>query len=181
MHRADGSGTTNNFTKFLTLAQPTAWKLGNADSVNWPANTQGAQANSGVAALISQTDGAIGYVDLADALKAKLVFASVQNSAGNFMAPTAEATKAAVEGATVKPDLTYAPQNAPGEKAYPITAPTFLIVYAAQTDPAKSKTLKTYLQYVLTTGQKQAGNLGYVAIPDALATKAIAQIDKITG
>ena len=72
VHRSDGSGTTSNFTKFLKAASPTVWKLDSGDTVNWPASTQGAEKNSGVASLIKTTDGAIGYVDLADAVNADL-------------------------------------------------------------------------------------------------------------
>jgi len=181
VHRSDGSGTTNNFTKYLTLAAPTTWTLGSGDTVNWPPTTQGAAANSGVAALIKQTGGSIGYVDLADAGKAGLTFAAIKNSSGEFVQPTAEATQAAVAGAEIKDDLTYSPLNAEGADAYPITAPTFLIVYQTQTDAAKAATLKTYLSYVLTAGQEQADAVAFVGLPEDLAQKAIDQIDKITG
>jgi phosphate transport system substrate-binding protein len=181
VHRSDGSGTTSNFTKYLKAAAPTTWKLDSGDTVNWPAGTQGAEKNSGVAALIGQTAGAVGYVDLADAIKAKLTFASIKNSSGNFVAPTAAGVTSAVENAKVNPDLTYNPLNAPGADSYPITAPTYILVYATQTDAAKATTLKTYLQYVLTTGQTQAQPLGYVALPAELQQQAVDQIAKITG
>ena len=181
VHRSDGSGTTSNFTKYLKAAAPDTWKLDSGDTVNWPASTQGAEKNSGVAALIGQTAGSIGYVDLADAIKAKLTFAAIKNADGKFIEPTAEAVTAAIENAEINPDLTYNPLNAPGADSYPITAPTYIIVYSAQTDAAKASTLKTYLQYVLTTGQDQAQALGYVGLPEGLDQQAIDQIDKITG
>ncbi len=179
VHRSDGSGTTNNFTKYLTAASPSVWTLGSGDEVNWPESTQGAEKNSGVAELIKQTAGAIGYVDLADAGKAGLSLASIQNSSGNFIAPSVEGVQAALEDATIEPNLTYNPLNGSGAKDYPITAPTFLLVLDKQADAAKATTIRTYLQYVLTTGQAQAAETGYVALPSSLAEKAIAQIDKI--
>jgi phosphate transport system substrate-binding protein len=181
VHRSDGSGTTNNFTKFLTAAAPDVWTLESGDEVNWPASTQGAEKNSGVAEVIKQTAGAIGYVDLADAGKAGLTFAAIGNPSGEFVLPSAEGVQAALEGATIEADLTYNPLNSDGEGAYPITAPTWLLVIAEQSDAAKAETLKTYLRYVLTTGQEAAASTGYVALPDGLDQKAIAQIDQITG
>jgi len=181
VHRSDGSGTTNNFTKFLKAAAPTVWKLDSGDEVNWPASTQGAEKNSGVAENIKQTAGAVGYVDLADAGKAGLTFAAIGNAKGEFVKPSVKGVQAALEGATIEENLTYNPLNSEGEGAYPITAPTWLLVIAEQTDAAKAETLKTYLQYVLTTGQEAAASTGYVALPAELAEKAIAQIDSIKG
>jgi phosphate transport system substrate-binding protein len=181
VHRSDGSGTTNNFTKYLAAAAPDTWTLGSGDEVNWPASTQGAEKNSGVAEVIKQTSGAIGYVDLADAGKAGLSLAKIQNSSGDFIAPGAEGVQAALEDATIEPNLTYNPLNGSGPKDYPITAPTFLLVLDTQADAATADSLKTYLRYVLTTGQEQASKTGYVALPEELASQAIDQIDKITG
>lgn len=180
VHRSDGSGTTNNFTKFLKSAAEGTWKLDSGDTVNWPAGTQGAEKNSGVAQLISQTAGAIGYVDLADAAKADLAFAAIQDQTGEFVLPSADGVTAALESAEVAEDLTYNPLNSSGEGAYPITAPTWLITYASYSDAATVTSLQTYLRYVLTTGQEQASSTGYVGIPESLQSKALAQVDKIT-
>ncbi|CAN5681306.1 phosphate ABC transporter substrate-binding protein PstS [soil metagenome] len=181
VHRSDGSGTTNNLTKYLTAASPTVWTLASGDEVNWPASTQGAEKNSGVAEVIKQTDGAVGYIDLADAGKAGLSFAAIQNSSGDFIQPSVEGVQAALEGADVAPNLTYNPLNGSDPAAYPITAPTWLLVIKEQTDAAKAATIKTYLQYVLTTGQEEASKTGYVALPESLAEQAIEQIDQIQG
>jgi len=181
VHRSDGSGTTNNFTKFLVAAAPDTWKLDSGDEVNWPSSTQGAEKNSGVAEVIKQTDGAVGYVDLADAGKAGLTFAKIKNSSGEFVAPSADGVQAALDGADIAADLTYNPLNGSDPAAYPITAPTWLLVIAEQTDAGKASTLRTYLQYVLTTGQAAAASTGYVGLPDSLDEKALAQIDKIQG
>src|SRR5262249_11901696 len=87
-HRSDGSGTTNNFTKYLAKAAPNSWKLGSGDTVAWPADTQGGDKNTGVAQIIKQADGAIGYVDMSDAVASNLVFASVKNKAGKYVKAT---------------------------------------------------------------------------------------------
>ncbi len=181
VHRSDGSGTTNNFTKYLKAAAPEVWTLDSGDEVNWPASTQGAEKNSGVAEVIKQTAGAIGYVDLADAGKAGLSMAKIQNSSGNYIAPSVAGVQAALEDATINDDLTYNPLNGSGAEDYPITAPTFILVLSEQSDAAIAESLKTYLRYVLTTGQEQASKTGYVALPESLATKAIDQIDQIVG
>ncbi len=178
VHRADGSGTTSNFTKFLVAAAP-SWKLDKGDTVNWPAGEQSGQGNAGVAAIINQTDGAIGYVDFADALGAKLTFAKIKNAAGEFSAPTLDGASKAVAGATVADDLTYSPINAAGAGVYPITAPTWILVYAKQADKAKGDALKAFLNFVLTEGQTLAPTVNYAALPSDMATKAIAQLDKL--
>lgn len=180
VHRSDGSGTTSNFTKYLEAAAPDTWKLGSGDTVNWPAGTQGAEKNSGVAALIGQTAGAVGYVDLADAVKADLSVAAIKDAAGEYVQPTADGVSAALEGAEIADDLTYNPLNSPGEGAYPITAPTWIITYTNYSDADTVTSLQTYLRYVLTTGQEQATDLGYVGVPSGLADRALAQVDQIT-
>ena len=179
VHRSDASGTTSNFTKFLKKAAPTVWTLDSGDTVNWPATTQGAEKNSGVASVVSSTDGAVGYVDLADAATAKLTTALVKNSAGKFVEAKLPGAAAALKGATVNADLTYDPINAAGDDAYPITSPTWIIVYASQPDAATTGALKGFLNFILTDGQEQANSVGYAPIPADLAAKALAQLDKI--
>ena len=141
VHRSEGSGTTSNFTKYLTKAARTTWTLGTGDTVNWPATTQGAQANSGVASLIKTTDGAIGYVDLADAVECRSDLRQRSRTAsGKFVAPTLAGADAAMAGATVNADLTYDPINARGADAYPITSPTWIILYQKQPDATTGRT-----------------------------------------
>ncbi|MGI8664005.1 MAG: phosphate ABC transporter substrate-binding protein PstS [Acidimicrobiales bacterium] len=181
VHRSDASGTTSNFTKFLKKAAPSVWTLDSGDTVNWPATTQGAEKNSGVASVVSGTNGAVGYVDLADAASAKLATAAIKNSAGKFVEGKLPGAAAALKGATVKDDLTYDPIGAAGDDAYPITSPTWIIAYAAQPDKATADALKGFLNFILTDGQKQANAVGYAPLPTDLATKAIAQLSKITG
>ena len=178
VHRSDGSGTTSNFTKFLTKAAPDAWTAGSGDTVNWPKSTQGAEKSTGVIAVVKQTNGAVGYADLADAAKENLNVASVKNAAGEYVAPTPESASKALELATVNADLTYDPIWVDGAGAYPITSPTWMLVDAATTG-GTADTLKAYLDYILTTGQGQAKTLFYAPLPESLAKKAIAQIDQI--
>jgi phosphate transport system substrate-binding protein len=180
VHRNEGSGTTSNFTKYLTKVGGSAWTLGTGDTVNWPSSTQGAQANSGVASLIKSTPGAVGYVDLADAVNADLTFASIKNSAGNFVAPTLAGANAALAGATVKDDLTYDPINASGADAYPITSPTWIITYQKQPDANTANAMKGWLNFLLTDGQQFANSVGFAQLPGDLAQKAIKQLDQIT-
>ncbi len=180
VHRSDGSGTTKNFTKWLTVAAADSWKLDSGEEVNWAASTQGAEKSTGVTAVIADTDGAIGYADLADAAKEDLAVAHVGNASGDFIAPTPDAASAALGAAEVADDLTYDPLGVDAEGAYPITSPTWVLVDAVQADQAKADLVKAYLNYMLTTGQEQAKQLLYAPLPEELATKAIAQLDQIT-
>ncbi len=183
VHRSDSSGTTGNFTKFLDKAvgadAGAIWTLGTGSTVEWSPNTQAAEGNGGVAQLIAATDGAIGYVDFADAIKAGLKFAAVQNKAGKFVDATLEGASAAAAGATVKDNLTFSAVWAEGDAAYPITAQTWIIIYKNQTDKAKGEAVKALLNFLLTEGQTFAKDVNYAPLPAELATKAIAQLDAI--
>jgi phosphate transport system substrate-binding protein len=134
-HRSDSSGTTALFTEFLSDYSP-EWKskLGEGDTVKWPTGT-GANGNEGVAGGVSQTEGAIGYVELAYALQNEFTFADVQNKAGKFIEPSLESTSAAGEDVKFPPDLRFSMINASSSAAaYPIASTTFVLVYE---DPVK--------------------------------------------
>lgn len=178
-HRSDGSGTTSNFTKYLAKAAPNTWKLGSGDTVAWPADTQGGDKNTGVAQIIKQSNGAIGYVDLSDAKASSLKFASVKNKEGKYVEPTLAGATAAVAGATVKDDLTYDPLDAPGAESYPITAPTYLLARTKYDGADKTKNVKGYMKWLLTEGSQHAESVNFAKLPDQLKQKALAQIDKI--
>ena len=180
-HRADGSGTTENFTKFLAAAAPSVWTLGSGSTVSWPADTQAGQGNQGVGQIVKSTDGAIGYVDFSDAKALKLQFARIKNADGKFVAPTVKATTAAVDKAQVKADLTYDPLNASGASAYPISAPTWLLVYQNQSDAAKASALKKFLNFIYGDGQKLAPEVDYAPLPKSLLDKAKAQVKQVGG
>jgi phosphate transport system substrate-binding protein len=183
VHRTEGSGTTQNFTNWLVKAAPGTWTLGTGSTVQWPASTQGAQGNPGVGSLIQETPGAVGYVDLSDAHALSLHFAAVKNSGGNYIAPTLAASSTAVNAATINPDLTFDPINAPGAKAYPLTSPTWIMVYANQTDAKKGAALKGWLTFIYGTssgqGQALAESVDYAPLPSKLLKLAKAQLSKI--
>ncbi|MGH8880417.1 MAG: phosphate ABC transporter substrate-binding protein PstS, partial [Stackebrandtia sp.] len=177
-HRSDGSGTTSNFSGFLDDAS-TEWKLGAGDEIEWPATTQGGEKNTGVAQIVQQTEGAIGYVDLADAVESSLVAASVENGDGEYVEPTLDGATAALEGAKVADDLSYNPLNAQGQTSYPITAPTFLLLRTSYDDPNVAEAVKSFVEYVLSDGQEQAEELNFARLPAELRDQALAQLDKI--
>lgn len=179
VHRSDSSGTTANFTNFLTKAAPGVWTLGTGSTVSWGAGTQGATGNTGVANLVKNTDGAIGYVDFSDANASDLTFAAVKNSSGKFIVPNLVSAAAAADGATVNPDLTYDPINASGTGAYPITSPTWIMVMANQTDANKGAAIKGFLSYIYKDGQKLATSVDYAPLPKKLLKQAVAQVKKI--
>jgi phosphate transport system substrate-binding protein len=180
VHRSDSSGTTANFTSFLTKAAPSAWTLGSGSTVAWSSGTQGATGNSGVAKLVKSTDGAVGYVDFSDATASGLTFASVKNSSGKFIKPNLLSAAGAASGATVNPDLTYDPINASGPAAYPITSPTWILVYKDQTDAAKGAAIVAFLNYIYNQGQKLASSVDYAPLPKALLQKARTQVRSVT-
>jgi phosphate transport system substrate-binding protein len=179
VHRSDSSGTTANFTNFLTKAAPTTWTLGTGSTVSWGSSTQGATGNSGVAKLVQTTDGAIGYVDFSDAKASDLTFAAVKNSAGKFVPPNLVSAAAAAAGATVNADLTYDPINAAGAGAYPITSPTWIMVLADQSDAARGNAIKGFLNYIYGDGQKLASSLDYAPLPKKLLAMSKAQVKKV--
>jgi phosphate transport system substrate-binding protein len=180
VHRSDSSGTTQNFTKFLNAAAPVTWKLGTNSTVQWPAGTQAAAGNPAVAQLVKNTAGAVGYVDYSDAKATGLGFAAVKNKAGNFVKATLAGATAALSAVTPGPDLSYDPINAPGADAYPITSPTWIMIYKTQTDHAKGTVLKGFLAYILSTdGQDLAGTVDYAKLPTSILTPAQAQLNQI--
>jgi len=179
VHRSDSSGTTANFTTFLADAAPSAWTLGSGSTVSWPAGTQGASGNSGVAKQVKDTEVGVGYVDYSDAKASGLTFAAVQNSAGKFVKPNLVGASAAAQGATINSDLTFNPINASGKKAYPITSPTWILVYQKQTNAHKGAAIKAFLNYIYTDGQKMAASVDYAKLPKSLLKQAKAQVKQI--
>jgi phosphate transport system substrate-binding protein len=178
-HRADGSGTTQNFTEYLAGAAKGVWKLKSGSTVEWPSDTQAGQGSAGVAQIVKSTKGAIGYVDLSDAKASGLKYGTVKNKAGKFVEPTPEGASAAGDGIQVKDNLTFSALDAKGEKAYPITAQTWVIVYAKQIDRAKGEALKTYVTFLVKDGQSLLKEIDYAPLPKSLQDKAVKQVDKI--
>jgi phosphate transport system substrate-binding protein len=178
-HRADGSGTTQNFTEYLNTAAKGVWKLKSGSTVEWPSDTQAGQGNGGVAQIVKSTKGAIGYVDLSDAKASGLKYAGIKNQAGQFVEPTTSAASAAGDGIEVKSNLLFSALNAKGEHSYPITCQTWVIVYAKQADHAKGEALKAYLKFLVKDGQKLLGEIDYAPLPRSLQDKALKQLDKL--
>jgi phosphate transport system substrate-binding protein len=179
-HRSDSSGTTANFSAFLVAAAPSDWKLGTSSTINWPANSRGGDGNGGVASIVKSTAGAIGYVDFADAKAAGLTPALVKSRDGKYLAPSSAGASAALSQITVKPDLTFAGVWASGPISYPITGPSWILVYAKQSSANTVKMLKAYIGYLEGDGQKLLPGLGYAPLPASLDQKAKAQLSQIT-
>lgn len=176
--RADGSGTTSNFSKYLAKAAPDTFTVTAGDKVEWP-SAQAARGNAGVTQLIQDTPGSIGYVDYSDAKPAGLTSAAIRNKDGNFVPPTLEGASAALAGAKVNDDLTYDPLDAAGPDAYPITAPTYILVYETYPSASMVESLRTWLTYVLTGGQDVAARVDFARLPEDLRLRALAQVEKI--
>ncbi|HLJ99030.1 MAG TPA: phosphate ABC transporter substrate-binding protein PstS [Streptosporangiaceae bacterium] len=179
--RSDSSGTTQNFSLFLTKAAPSAWTLGSSSIIKWPASARAGSGNSGVAQTVKNTAGAIGYVDYSTAKAANLTTASVKNQAGSYVAPSADSASAAAAGVTVAPDLTFHAVWGTGANAYPITYQTWVLVFEQQPDANTAAMLKAYIGYLLGPGQQLLSQLGYAPLPSSIDQQATAQLDKITG
>lgn len=179
--RSDSSGTTQNFSQFLVDATGDGWTLGTSSTISWPSSAHAGSGNSGVASIIKSTPGAIGYVDYADAKASGLVFASIKNSAGDYVAPSVNAAAAAASKVTVQPNLTFSAIWAPGASSYPITAQSWILVYKTQPNANDVKMLKAWITYLLGDGQKLLPTLGFAAVPAAIVSMATAQLSKITG
>ncbi|MFL5803209.1 MAG: phosphate ABC transporter substrate-binding protein PstS [Roseiflexaceae bacterium] len=182
-HRSDGSGTTSIFTNYLSSVSPD-WKskVGAGDTVQWPTG-QGGEKNPGVAAIVQQTEGAIGYVELIYALSNKLPVPAVKNAAGKYVVPSLESTSAAAQGFLAKTpdDLRVNIVNPPeGETAYPIAGYTWVLVPKEWKDEAKAQALTDFLYWAITNGSETAKSLNYAPLPDEIRTKAIAKLGEIT-
>lgn len=179
-HRSDGSGTTEQFTLYLTRAS-SAWTLKSGSTVEWSADTQAGNGNSGVAQIVKSTPGAIGYVDLPDAKASGLTYAAIKNQAGTYVEPTIESTQAAGDGIEVKDDLTFESVNSTAPNAYPIVAPSWCMAYVKPADPKKGAAVKAYFEYLVTDGQALLPEVDFAPLPKSLQDKAIAQVAKLQG
>jgi phosphate transport system substrate-binding protein len=169
VHRADGSGTTFNFANYLGKTNPEWAKTIGADtSVDWPAGV-GGKGNDGVASQVRQSAGAIGYVEYAFAMQSHLVWTDMVNAAGKRVHPTMEAFQSAAANADFSKvqDFYEILTNQPGEKSWPITAATYMLMRADY--PAdKNKAALKFLDWALKNGQDDAKKLDYVPMPDSV-------------
>ncbi len=180
VHRSDGSGTTFVFTDYLSKVSP-EWKskVGAGTSVNWPEGL-GGKGNEGVAGLIRQTPGALGYIELIYAEQNKIPFGAVQNAAGEFVRASLESTTAAAASVTEMPaDFRVSITNPPGRGAYPIASFTWLLVPTRIPDPAKGQAIRDFLQWMLRDGQKIAPQLSYAPLPSEVSEKVRVTIPQI--
>jgi len=173
VHRADGSGTTYNFTYYLSKVSK-GWRkaYGAKKSLNWPGNQHiGGKTNSGVAALLIQTKYTVGYIDYADAKTNSIKMATVENRAGNYIKPTLKSFQIAAEKATLDPkkDFYSIIADPKGANSYPMVAATFILVPSEKADINKNVT--KFYDWCYTDGQEIAKSLGFVPLPTSLTDK----------
>ncbi len=177
IHRSDASGTTFVFTDYLSKISPD-WKknVGANDSVAWPTGL-GGKGTDGVAGLVKQTPGSVGYVELLFAVQNKIAFADVKNVAGKFVTPSFQSVTAAAASSKEMPDdFRVSITNAPGAASYPISTFTWLLIPRQFKDATKREAIKGFLAWMLTTGQKDCEGLNYAQLPKSVVAKEQKQI-----
>jgi len=178
--RSDSSGTTQNFTGYLVKAAGSVWKLGTGSTITWPEGSQGGNGNPGVSAIVGQTNGAIGYVDFSDAKATGLDYGAVQNAAGKYIVPSLPAATAALDGVALASDGLYDPLNSPAAAAYPITAPTWLLVYQKYSNADTANAVKAWAEYLIGGCQKLAKSVDYAPIPKEWAKQTKTRLEAIS-
>ena len=180
VHRADGSGTTFIFTDYLSKVS-SDW-LGTvgkgAASPNWPVGI-GAKGNEGVASMVRQVEGGIGYVELIYALQNNISYAWVKNASGSWLKATTEGVSAAAAGAKIPSDYRVSITNAPGKDAYPISSFTWLLIPNPPKDASNGKVIKDFLQWMLDHGESETSALHYAPLPDSVATRVKSTIAQL--
>jgi phosphate transport system substrate-binding protein len=179
VHRSDGSGTTYVWTDYLSKVSAD-WQSGpgKGTSVKWPLGL-GAKGNEGVAGMVRQMEGSIGYIELIYAEQNKIPFGSVKNAAGQFVKASLDSTTAAAATAKMPADFRVSITNAPGKEVYPIASFTWLLIPAHNADANKQKILIDFLNWMVTDGQKMAPQLTYAPLPAEVAAKVKATIAQI--
>jgi len=182
-HRSDGSGTTYIFVDYLCKASEDFKKTigGVATSIQWPVGI-GGKGNEGVAGLVKQTPGAMGYVELIYATQNKIPYGSVQNAAGEFVTASLASVTAAASSAakSMPPDFRVSITNAAGKGAYPISSFTWLLYYEKPTDKARAKIMVDFTKWALTDGQKYCADLGYAPLPKEVVTLEMEALKRIS-
>jgi phosphate transport system substrate-binding protein len=181
VHRSDGSGTTYIWVDYLSKIYPEfKQKVGVATSVNWPAGV-GGKGNEGVAGLVKQTPGAIGYVELIYAIQNDISFGDVQNHDGKFVRASLESVTEAAAGATtaMPPDFRVSITNAPGANAYPISSFTWMLFFQNPQDKARAKIMADFFKWALGDGQKYCSELGYAPLPKEVVALELKALEKI--
>jgi len=169
VHRSDGSGTSYIFTDYLSkISSDWAGGPGKGTSVKWPVGV-GGKGNEGVAGMIRQLPGSIGYIELIYALQNKIPFGSVQNSSKQFVKASLESTTAAAAGVKMPPDFRVSITNPPGKNAYPIASFTWLLIPVQPKDPSRGKIIKDFMGWMLDNGQGMVEPLSYARLPQDVA------------
>jgi phosphate transport system substrate-binding protein len=175
VHRADGSGTTFNWTDYLSSVSP-EWlaTVGRGAAVKWPAPTSvGGKGNEGVAANVSRTKGSLGYVEYAYAKKNNIAVLALQNRDGQYLMPDDDTFAAAASGADwfSVPGMGLSIVNQPGAKAYPVTTASFILMYKNPGNKAESADVLKFFDWAFKNGKTMAQELDYVPLPDALTAQ----------
>ena len=180
IHRADGSGTTFNFTDYLaTVSKPWADRVGRGAAVKWPADSSvGGKGNEGVAANVQRVKGAIGYVEYAYVKKNNLVFLQLQNRNGKYVSPDDLTFAAAAAGADwfSVPGMGISIVDQKGDATWPISTASFIIMYKEPSDKAASQDVLKFFDWAFRNGRKMAEELDYVALPDSVTAKIRSQV-----
>jgi phosphate transport system substrate-binding protein len=180
-HRADGSGTTYIFVDYLSkVSEEFKKKVGVATAVNWPTGI-GGKGNEGVASLVKQTPGALGYVELIYALQNNIAYGAVKNADGEYLKASLDGVKAAaaVAAGQMPADFRVSITNAPGKGVYPISSFTWLLLYEKPKEKDKSKAMVDFMKWALSDGQKFAADLGYAPLPDGVVKLEMPALEKI--
>ena len=178
VHRSDGSGTTYIWCDYLSKVAPEYKKrVGVATSVNWPVGV-GGKGSDGVAGLVNQTPGAIGYNELVYAIQNKIEYGVVQNMSGKFVAASLDSVTAAAAAAakSMPADFRVSITNAPGDDVYPIASFTWLLLYQSPSDKAQAKVMNDFVKWALTDGQKYCKDLGYAPLPQSVVDMELKQL-----
>jgi len=180
IHRSDGSGTTFIFTDYLSKVSP-EWQsqVGKNTSVKWPVGL-GGKGNEGVAGMIRQMQGAIGYIELIYAVQNKIPYGTVKNSSGAFVKASLDSVTAAAASVKNMPaDFRVSITNAPGKDAYPISSFTWLLIPVKSKDAAKGKIISDFLNWMVDDGQKMTADLTYAPLPASVASKVKTEIKQV--
>ena len=178
VHRSDGSGTTYIFTDYLSKISP-EWQsaVGKGTSVKWPVGV-GGKGNEGVAGMIRQLPGSIGYIELIYALQNKINYGTVKNSSGQFIKASLESTTAAASGVKMPADFRVSITNPPGKNAYPISSFTWLLIPTNPADKNKGKLLKDMVLWCLDNGESMVASLSYAPLPKDVVDKVKTAINQ---
>ena len=181
VHRSDGSGTTFVWADYLSKISPEFKATVGADSsLRWPVGI-GGKGNEGVAGMVSQTPGSLGYIELVYALQNNIPAGAVQNSAGTFVKATIDSVTAAAAGAAadMPQDFRVSITNPPGQDAYPIASFTWILLYEHPDDRAQARVMVDFMKWALTDGQPHARELGYAPLPKTVVDMELKALDKI--